>query len=405
MTDEQDIRRRFRLLNPALNERTRRLWAAAEARSLGRGGVSSVARATGVSRRAIAAGLLELEDRRALANGRIRREGGGRKRLTHADPRLVDSLDRLVEPTTRGDPMSPLRWTCKSVRNLAGELTRRGHPVSYRTVAAILHDMGYSLQSNRKSTEGSDHPDRDRQFRHIARRVREEQSAGNPVISVDTKKKEPVGNFKNSGREWRPKGRPAQVRVHDFVIKELGKVAPYGVYDLAANRGWVNVGIDHDTAEFAVESIRWWWRTAGRRSYPKARRVLITADGGGSNGYRVRLWKRELQKLADETGLEVCVCHLPTGTSKWNKIEHRLFSFITKNWRGQPLLSHAAIVNLIASTRTAAGLRVTCRLDMRSYPSGVKVSDEEMAALQITPASFHGEWNYTIHPRRKTPRH
>lgn len=404
MTDESDIQRRFRLLNPALNERTRRLWAASEAKSLGHGGVSAVARATGVSRRAIATGILELNDRRALASQRIRRPGAGRRRLTHTDPRLLDSLDRLVEPTTRGDPMSPLRWTCKSIRNLADQLTRQGHSVSYRTVATLLHDMDYSLQSNRKNTEGADHPDRDKQFRHIARRVREEQSAGNPVISVDTKKKELVGNFKNSGREWRPKGQPEQVRVHDFVIKELGKVAPYGVYDLAANRGWVNVGIDHDTAEFAVESIRWWWKTAGRRSYPKATRLLITADGGGSNGHRVRLWKWELQKLADETGLDICVCHFPTGTSKWNKIEHRLFSFITKNWRGQPLLSHAAIVNLIAATRNAAGLRVTCRLDMRQYSPGVKVSDEQMATVRITPDKFQGEWNYIIHSRRNTTR-
>jgi transposase len=380
------------------------LWAASEAKSLGHGGVSVVARATGVSRRAIATGLLELNDRRALASERIRRPGAGRRRLTHTDPRLLDSLDRLVEPTTRGDPRSPLRWTCKSIRNLADQLTRQGHSVSYRTVATLLHEMDYSLQSNRKNTEGADHPDRDKQFRHIARRVREEQSAGNPVISVDTKKKELVGNFKNPGREWRPKGRPEQVRVHDFVIKELGKVAPYGVYDLAANRGWVSVGIDHDTAEFAVESIRWWWKTAGRRSYPKARRLLITADGGGSNGHRVRLWKWELQKLADETGLEICVCHFPTGTSKWNKIEHRLFSFITKNWRGQPLLSHAAIVNLIAATRNADGLRVTCRLDMRQYPSGVKVSDEQMATVRITPDKFQSEWNYTIHSRRNTTR-
>ena len=366
---------------------------------MGHGGVSAVARATGVSRRAISCGLLELEDRRALAGERVRRPGGGRKRLIQTDPKLPDKLDRLVEPTTRGDPMSPLRWTCKSVRRLADELTAQKHPVSYRTVAHLLNDMGYSLQSNRKNAEGSEHPDRDGQFRHIANSVRAEQAAGNPAISVDTKKKEQVGNFKNSGQEWRPKGDPEQVRVHDFVIKELGKVAPYGIYDLAANRGWVNVGIDHDTAEFAVGSIRWWWKTSGRRAYPKATRLLITADAGGSNGYRVRLWKWELQKLADETGLDIRVCHFPTGTSKWNKIEHRLFSFITKNWRGRPLLSHAAIVNLIASTRTAAGLKVTCRLDMRQYPSGVKVSDEQMAAIRITPDRFHGEWNYTIHPR------
>lgn len=399
MVNEQDIRQRFRLLVPALNERTRRLWAAAEAQTRGRGAISAVARATGVSRRAIAVGLRELQARRALADPRVRRPGGGRKSLRHTDPKLLDQLDRLVEPTTRGDPMSPLRWTTKSVRQLAAQLTAQGHPVSHQTVAALLHEMDYSLQSNRKNTEGSEHPDRDRQFRYIARRAREEQSAGNPVISVDTKKKEPVGNFKNPGREWHPKGQPTQVRVHDFVIKELGKVAPYGVYDLAANRGWVNVGIDHDTAEFAVESIRWWWKTAGRRAYPGARRLLITADGGGSNGYRVRLWKWELQKLADQTGLLIGVCHFPTGTSKWNKIEHRLFSFITKNWRGQPLLTHAAVLSLIAATRNAGGLKVACRLDMRQYPSGVKVTDEQMATLRITEERFRGEWNYTVHPR------
>jgi len=401
MTVERDIRRRFRLLNPALSERTRRLWAACEAKGRGRGGITAVARATGVSRRAIAVGLRELKDRRALASVRTRRPGGGRKRLTQTDPQLLDRLDCLVEPVSRGDPMSPLRWTCHSVRNLAGHLTRRGHRVSYRTVASLLHDLGYSLQSNRKNTEGADHPDRDRQFRHIARRVREEQAAGNPVISVDTKKKELVGNFKNAGQEWCPKGRPVPVRVHDFIDQELGKVAPYGVYDLAANRGWVNVGIDHDTAAFAVESIRWWWKIAGQYSYKGARRVLITADGGGSNGYRVRLWKLELQQLADETGLSICVCHFPTGTSKWNKIEHRLFSFITKNWRGRPLLSRAAIVNLIAATQNASGLRVTCRLDKRSYPSGVKVSDEQMATVRITPDSVCSDWNYTIHPHAK----
>ncbi len=295
--------------------------------------------------------------------------------------------------------MSPLRWTSKSVRKLAEELTAGGHPVSHKSVANLLHEMEYSLQGNRKNKEGADHPDRDAQFRHISREVRRQQAPGGPVISVDTKKKEPVGNFKNSGQTWRPRGRPEQVRVHDFVIPELGKVAPYGIYDLTANRGWVSVGIDHDTATFAVGSIRWWWMRAGRRSYPKATRLLITADCGGSNGYRVHLWKLELQKLADKTGLSIAVCHFPPGTSKWNKIEHRLFSFITKNWRGQPLLTHATILNLIGATTTEAGLKVTCRLDTRLYPKGMKVSAEQMASIQLVPNKFHGEWNYTINPR------
>jgi hypothetical protein len=398
MTRTQDIRQRFRILSPALNERTRRLWAATEARSLGRGGVSRVSKATGLSRSVIAAGIGELENRRTLADDRVRRPGAGRKRVLQSDPLLLKDLERLIDPVTRGDPMSPLLWTCKSVRRLAGELGTRRHSVSHQTVASLLHAMDYSLQANRKNKEGAGRPDRDAQFQHIAREVRRQQAAGGPAISVDTKKKELVGDFKNGGREWHPQGKPQEVRVHDFVIKELGRAAPYGIYDLTANRGWVSVGIDHDTAAFAVESIRWWWKTQGRRSYPKNRRLLITADCGGSNGNRVRLWKWELQKLADETGLRILVCHFPPGTSKWNKIEHRLFSFITQNWRGRPLLTHAAIVSLIGSTTNRGGLKVTCRLDPGRYPSGVKISKEQMAMIRLEPDAFHGEWNYTIRP-------
>jgi hypothetical protein len=399
MTREQELRWRFRTLAPALDERTRRLWAATEARGLGYGGVSVLARATGISRRAIAVGIVELKDRRTLSSGRIRRPGAGRKSLLRSDPSLRKELERLVDPFTRGDPMSPLLWTCKSVRRLAGELTARGHAVSHQSVASLLRGMDYRLQANRKSKEGAGRPDRDAQFQHIAQQVRRQQATGGPAISVDTKKKELVGDFKNSGREWRPQGRPAEVRIHDFVIRELGRAAPYGIYDLTANRGWVSVGIDHDTAAFAVASIRWWWQTQGRRSYLKSRRLLVTADCGGSNGNRVRLWKWELQKLADQTGLRISVCHFPPGTSKWNKIEHRLFSFITKNWRGRPLLTHATILSLIGSTTTHSGLKVTCRLDKTRYPAGVKISQAQMATIRVEPDALHGEWNYTIHPR------
>ena len=400
MTREQELRRRFRMLAPALDERMRRLWAATEARVLGYGGVSMLARATGISRRAVAVGMAELKDRRGLSSGRIRRPGAGRKSLLQSDPLLRKELERLIDPFTRGDPMSPLLWTCKSVRRLAGELTARGHTVSHQSVAGLLRGMDYHLQANRKNKEGPGRPDRDAQFQHIAQQVRRQQASGGPAISVDTKKKELVGDFKNSGREWRPQGRPEEVRIHDFVIRELGRAAPYGIYDLAANRGWVSVGIDHDTAAFAVASIRWWWQTQGRRSYPQSRRLLVTADCGGSNGNRVRLWKWELQKLADQTGLSMAVCHFPPGTSKWNKIEHRLFSFITKNWRGRPLLTHATILSLIGSTTTRSGLKVTCRLDKTRYPAGVKISKAQMATIQVAPDVFHGEWNYTIHPRK-----
>jgi transposase len=400
MVAEAAIRRRFRLIEPHLDERLRRLVAAAEVAAAGAGGVSAVARATGVSRRAIRAGAKELKARgaAALAPGRIRRPGGGRKRTIDQDPTLLADLEKLIEPTTRGDPESPLRWTCKSVRRLAAELTRQGHRTSPRMVAVLLQQLGYSLQGNRKTIEGTRHPDRNAQFEHINARVRAYLRQGEPAISVDTKKKELVGNFKNAGREWRLRGHPQPVQVHDFVQPELGRAIPYGVYDLSANTGWVNVGIDHDTAAFAVASIRHWWQAMGRRAYPRARRLLITADAGGSNGARVRLWKVELQKLADRLRLPISVCHFPPGTSKWNKIEHRLFSFISQNWRGQPLVSHAVIVNLIAATTTTTGLRVRARLDTHRYPSGLTVSRDAVDAIRLRPDSFHGDWNYKILP-------
>ena len=400
MVAEGAIRRRFRLIERHLDERQRRLVAAAELAAAGPGGVAAVARATGVSRRAIRAGAKDLRARgaAALAPGRIRRPGGGRKRTSNTDPTLVRDLEALIAPTTRGDPQSPLRWTCKSLRRLAAELTRQGHRTSHRMVAVLLRQLGYSLQANRKTIEGARHPDRNAQFEHINARVRTYLRQGEPAISVDTKKKELVGNFKNAGRDWRPRGQPQPVQVHDFVQPELGRAIPYGVYDLSANTGWVSVGIDHDTSAFAVASIRHWWQAMGRRAYPRARRLLITADAGGSNGARVRLWKVELQKLADRLRLPISVCHFPPGTSKWNKIEHRLFSFITKNWRGRPLVSHAVIVNLIAATTTPTGLRVRARLDTHRYPSGLAVSRAVVDAVQLRPDAFHGDWNYTILP-------
>jgi len=406
MVAEQALRRRFRLIEPHLNERLRRLVAAAEVAAAGAGGVSAVARATGVSRRAIRAGAKELKARgaAALAPGRIRRPGGGRKRTIDRDPTLVTDLEQLIEPTTRGEPESPLRWTCKSVRRLATELTGQGHHTSHRMVAALLPQLGYSLQANRKTIEGTRHPDRPAQFDHIAARVRAYLRQGQPAISVETKKKELVGNFKNAGREWRARGQPQPVQVHDFMQPELGRAIPYGVYDLGANTGWVSVGIDHDTAAFAVASIRHWWHAMGRRAYPRARRLLITADAGGSNGARLRLWKVELQKLADHLRRPISVCHFPPGTSKWNKIEHRLFSFISQNWRGQPLVSHAVIVNLIAATTTRTGLRVRARLDTHRYPSGLKVSRDAFDAVRLRPDAFHGDWNYTILPTRSAKR-
>jgi len=397
--DIDPIKQRFTSLEPFLNERSRRLLAAAEAKAIGYGGVSAVARATGISRQVIAAGLAELGQPDAGRIQRIRRPGGGRKRTVVKDATLAHDLELLVEPVSRGDPESPLRWTCKSVRQLAGELRRQGHRVSHTLVAELLQELGYSLQANRKVLEGTSHPDRNAQFEHTHAQVQEFQSQGQPVISVDTKKKELIGDFKNGGRELRPAGAPEAVRVHDFVDPELGKANPYGVYDLTHNLGWVNVGIDHDTAAFAVESIRRWWRLMGQPLYPEAHRLLITADGGGSNASRSRLWKVELQKLADELNLTLTVCHFPPGTSKWNKIEHRLFSYISQNWRGKPLISHEVLVNLIAATTTQTGLKVHCQLDTGSYPKGVAVSDEELAQVNVQSDDFHGEWNYIISPR------
>lgn len=404
--NHKDVAQRFRALSTFLDERMRRLIAAAESQAIGYGGISAVARATGVSRRAITDGIKELNERKVAYSARspqtrIRRKGGGRKRIIDKDATLVADLDRLVDPVTRGDPESPLRWTCKSVRKLAEELRQEGHAVSYQIVAELLHDMDYSLQANQKTLEGSQHGDRDQQFEYINRKARRYLKQGEPVISVDTKKKELVGDFKNGGREWQVKGEPEPVRVHDFEIREpgKGKVSPYGVYDLGRNVGWVSVGVDHDTAAFAVESIRRWWRWMGRPTYPQARHLLITADSGGSNGARVRLWKWELQQLADQTGLEISVCHFPPGTSKWNKIEHRLFSFISQNWRGKPLISHEVIINLIAATTTTAGLSVKSKLDTNIYPAGVKVSDQQMAELRLRTDRFHGDWNYSLLPR------
>jgi len=398
---EAGLARKFDLLADVLDERVRRLVAAAEAEALGFGGVTAVARASGLSRGTVIRGMAELKVAPKPARGqRIRRKGAGRKRTIDQDATLKRDLESLVEPVTRGDPESPLRWTCKSVRQLTAELKRMKHQTSHRMVAELLHEMDYSLQANSKTLEGSSHPDRDAQFQHISDKSLEFQAAHQPVISVDTKKKELVGDFKNNGRELRPKGDPEKVRVHDFVIPELGRAAPYGVYDVTQNSGWVSVGGDHDTAAFAAQSIRRWWESMGAKAYPEARKLLITADSGGSNGARVRLWKLELQKLADETGLEISVCHLPPGTSKWNKIEHRLFSFISQNWRGKPLVSHQVIVNLIAATTTKTGLQVRAEIDPGKYPKGVKVSDKEIAAIRLERDEFHGEWNYTIIPRR-----
>jgi hypothetical protein len=387
-------------LAPVLTERSRRLWAATEARALGRGGIERVREATGLARSTIERGVRELRSGETLNPERTRQPGGGRKRATVKDVTLADDLEALVEPTASGDPDSPLRWTSKSVRRLAEELRAQGHEVSHNLVAELLHASGYSLQANRKTREGPQHPDRDAQFRYILDQVRRFQKLGQPAISVDTKKKELVGDFKNAGREWRPKGTPEPVRVHDFLIPEQGKAIPYGVYDLHRNEGWVSVGIDHDTASLAVNAIRSWWKRMGRPAYANATSLLITADAGGSNGPRLRLWKWELQRYANRTGLAITVCHLPPGTSKWNKIEHRLFSHIATNWRGKPLVSLAAIVNLIGSTTTAAGLRVRSEIDPGSYPKGTVVTDKQMAQVNLKPHRFHGDWNYTIRPRK-----
>jgi hypothetical protein len=398
------IRAKFRALTPVLDERARRQWAAAEVLALGWGGLAAVATATGLSHNTIGRGRRELQARarrrrESLTPGRVRRPGGGRKEITAADPAIVTSLEQLVEPLTRGDPESPLRWTCKSTRKLAEELRRRDHPVGARTVARLLRQAGYSLQSNRKVREGDSHPDRNAQFEFINGQVLTFQRRGQPVISVDTKKKELVGDFKNGGREWRPRGEPEEVRVHDFQDRTLGKAIPYGVYDVTHNQGWVSVGIDHDTARFAAEAIRRWWQKMGRQRYPKARELLITADGGGSNSSRSRLWKLALQELADRIGLKLTVAHFPPGTSKWNKIEHRLFCHITQNWRGKPLVSHQVIVNLIARTTTQAGLVVRAELDSSRYETGTPVTAEDLAAVRVRAHSFHGEWNYTISPK------
>ena len=388
---------KFAALLPHLDERQRRVCAAAEARALGRGGITRVARAAGLSRPTIYQGLRDLDQ--PPLPGRVRRAGGGRPAARDRDPALPAALDALIEPDTRGDPESPLRWTCKSTRQLAAALTAQGHPVSHSTVAALLRAADYSLQAPRKTLEGSAHPDRDAQFRYLNERTKAFQAAGLPVISVDTKKKELVGPFKNGGREWQPQGAPELVNVHDFPVAEVGKAIPYGVYDVTHDAGWVAVGQDHDTASFAVATIGRWWEAVGQPTYPRASHLLISADGGGSNGYRTRLWKAEMQRFADATGLHVTVCHLPPGTSKWNKIEHRLFAHISTNWRGRPLVSHEVVVELIGATTTRTGLRVRAERDTKRYPTKVKVPDAAMAALSLTPHAFHGEWNYTIHPR------
>jgi hypothetical protein len=387
----------FASMWPHLDEHARRVVAASKAVELGYGGVSRVSRACGLSRVTLIKGVAELEAA-PLAPGRIRRQGGGRHALTTNDPGVAAALDGLVEPTARGDPESPLRWTCKSSRTLAAELTAGHHPISHTKVTQLLRADGYSLQGNRKTEEGEDHPDRDAQFRHINRAVTVALCTGEPVISVDTKKKELIGNYQNAGRQWRQKGTAEKVQGHDFPGPEVPRAYPYGIYDLGRNTGFVNVGTDHDTGAFAVASIRGWWRAEGRRLYPRAERLLITADGGGSNGWRLRLWKWELQRLAEQTGLALAVSHFPPGTSKWNKVEHRLFSFISSNWRGEPLRDYETVVRLIAGTTTARGLKVTCRLDHRKYPVGRKITDEEYQQINLKPDKFHGEWNYTILP-------
>jgi Rhodopirellula transposase DDE domain len=397
---ENLVRKKFEMLEPIFDEQARRLWAATEAKVHGYRGISVVARATGLSRTTIHQGIKDIDglcEHLALEKGkRIRASGGGRKSINEHDPTLRLDIERLVEPTTRGDPESPLRWTCKSTRQLAAALQAQGHAVGRQKVADLLTELGYSLQANRKTKEGADNPDRDAQFNYINEQVVAFLKCNQPVISVDTKKKELVGNFKNAGQEWQPQGQPEQVKGHDFPDPELGKANPYGVYDQGANNGWVSVGTDHDTAEFAVESIRRWWNKMGRSRYPEAYKLLITADGGGSNGYRVRLWKIALQRFSNETGLSISVCHFPPGTSKWNKIEHRMFSYISMNWRGKPLISHETIVNLIGNTTTRTGLSINAELDNNSYEKGIHVSDEELKLVNLTKAKFRGEWNYTI---------
>ena len=399
--DRKTLRRKYGALRRVLTERSRRVWAASEAVVLGHGGIALVEEATGISRSTISRGIRELDTGETLPPERTRRVGGGRKRTVEKDDQLVTDLEALVEPTVSGDPDSPLRWTSKSVRHLAAELQALGHTVSYRLVANLLHDAGYSLQANRKTREGPQHPDRDAQFQYLNTQVQRVQRQHRPAISVDTKKKELVGDFKNAGREWRTKGTPEPVRVHDFIIPDQGKAVPYGVYDLARNEGWVSVGIDHDTASFAVHAIRRWWTRMGRHAYPDTPALLITADAGGSNGPRVRLWKWELQQFANSTWLTITVCHFPPGTSKWNKIEHRLFSHIAMNWRGKPLVNLVTIVSLIGDTTTEAGLRIRSEIDRGRYPLGVEITDQQMAQIHLKPHTFHGDWNYTIRPRTR----
>jgi len=400
MNPDALLRQKFAAVWPMLDERTRRLMAASEALVLPYGGVSRVHRACGLSRKAIAKGVREIQSGAVLEAGRVRRRGAGRKPLTARDPQLVAALDRLIEPDTRGDPDSPLRWVCKSTRVLAAELGRQRHPISHVKLAQLLHAQHYSLQGTRKTEEGADHPDRDAQFRYINARVKQALAAGRPVLSVDTKKKELVGNYANAGRQWRPVRQAPRVQGHDFPTPEVPRAYPYGIYDVGRNTGFVNVGTDHDTAAFAVASLRGWWRAEGRRLYGKAKTLLIPADAGGSNGARLRLWKWELQKFADETGRALAVCHFPPGTSKWNKVEHRLFSFSSSNWRGEPLRDYETIVNLIARTTTAKGLKVICRLDRRKYATGRRISDDEMQHINLERDRFHGDWNYVIKPHR-----
>ena len=401
MDDEDIIRNKFLAINPTLNELSRRRWVATEAKALGRGGVSTVFRATGVNRNTIMKGIKEIENKKSIEPNRLRKKGGGRKKITEKNPKLEENILEIVESTSRGDPENPLRYTTKSVRKLQSEIEKKGYKISYPSIADILHKNKFSLQANNKSIEGKQHPNRNEQFEFINQDVKTQIAKKEPVISVDAKKKELVGNFKNNGKEWKSKGNPTLVKAHDFQDKILGKIAPYGVYDIDKNKGWVNLGIDHDTAEFAVESIRKWWMKIGKSKYPKAKTLTITADSGGSNGYRTRLWKFELQKLSNRTGLIIRVRHFPPGTSKWNKIEHRLFSFISKNWRGKPLLTHAIIINLISATKTEKGLEVECVLDKNKYSTSIRISDEEYAKINIFPEEFHGDWNYTIKPNKK----